>query len=86
MVSIIIEKASMPLPISDRGRPSQYPFAAMSVGDAFEVPLDGENVLSAKKRLYSAAYAYRRAKDNDFRFVIGLSPDDGYRLRIIRTA
>lgn len=47
-----VNKEKIPLPtIDNRGRPSEYPFAQMEVGDSFDAPRDmGNNASGTDKR------------------------------------
>lgn len=81
----IIKNAAKPIAPEPRGRPSVYPFDSLAVGDAFDIPLNGEEKAVMHKRIYSAAHSHKRKNQIEYGFIIGTSPDDLDSLRFIRT-
>ena len=55
-----------PLPGSQPGRPSKYPFSQLKVGDCFYVPL---GQLKSQNALASAARQWAKRNSKDWKFV-----------------
>lgn len=77
-MQITIDK-DVPIPTGGKGRPSEYPFDQMEVGDSFAIPLTGEHNKSGQdlsaSRLTSAAR--HRAVRLGFKFTVRTDKEAG---------